>query len=247
MIPNYISRNKIKVFLKTFIIATFISSCLFTWQIPTTSATQILPTSTQKDSADSAKLTDTPRMTISVAQTLASSPEYLLGCKNISANVSVGQVAYRKILPGTTSLSDAKTLLGEPLYKTDIQWVYDKFSVTTDDQNNIKEIDIVGGSDYELYSIPTREIIHAYGCPEIIFAFDDYDHPSGDFSITSFEYPSIGVEFNFPKYPISLDDKPDLVVFFKPKSLQELLFTDDWLLTSPDKVIVVSWDEAVIY
>jgi hypothetical protein len=174
-------------------------------------------------------------------------PEYLAGCRQLTSATFTGDADYRGIIPGKSTLSDVMARFGKPKKEEDTYnaWIYDGFRVTFNSKDVVKDIYVIGGTDYEKYAISLSDILAKYGCPEIISIWDSSDHPTGDYDWTSFVYPGIGVEFTFYTYPVRLNDKAADIIFERKLSLSSYLRGMDWFLTSPDKVKVASWDEVV--
>lgn len=199
--------------------------------------------------------TATPRsptaLTNEAVETLVASPSYVADCRSLSTTVRSGQMSYRGVVPGQSTYDDVTRLLGNPATKEPIydEWLYDDgVNVTFSNEAVpvVETIDVYSGSGLDQMSAPLGAVVKDYGCPELIYAYDTaIDNLSGNYTITVFAYPSMGIEFQIPNYPVSLTARPDEIYFFGSDSLSNYLSKHQGIL-SPNKAIILSWDQAVV-
>lgn len=191
--------------------------------------------------------TSTPELLSGVlAQTLVADPQYLADCRAVWGHSLDAQQGYYGIIPGWANQEDVWKLVGDPL-EVDItsegsEWTYKGYAV-----------EFTGGVVASVYVdddprilVSLRELISKYGCPDLIFAFDNsIDQPSGSYNITIFTYLSKGIGLYMGDFPVSLSDVPYLVEYSAPTSLEKYLeerpdMADSLVVAKP-----VSWGEAV--
>ena len=198
--------------------------------------------------------TSPPVLTIEALQTVVASPSYLVGCKSSSDTLLTEQVSYNGVIPGQSTYDDVTNLLGKPDRKAQLDdtWVYDDgVSILFTQKANdhvVAEIGVYSvdnGTALDQMSAPLLNIVEKYGCPEILYAYDPaIDNRSGQYDITVFAYPTLGIEFQIPHYPVSLNAKPDEISIFASKSVSDYLSERQWIL-DPDTAVVPLWDQAV--
>jgi hypothetical protein len=179
---------------------------------------------------------------------IVSDPAYLSGCEILPTGVPREQVSLRGVIPGVSSDTDVKNMLGEPNRRSygGHQWLYDGVSILFDDQTDVvEEIWIVGGTTFDQMALPVRDIIGRYGCPELIYAYDGGEEKRGHFDLTTLAYPELGIEFDFLGTPISLESRPREVYISAAAPVHDYLLDWKWLFESPDTSVVLPWDEAV--
>lgn len=210
------------------------------------------PIGTNEPSATPSSATATPTwspiITVSAIEAMVSSPNYLVGCKSLSKTLLTEQTSYRGIVPGKSTYADVTNLLGDPNDKAYLgnQWLYDGVSVLFDGGKHVVEvIHVFAGAVYDQMAIPLLDIIGKYGCPEIIYAYDEGEEKSGYFTVTTFAYPTLGVEFRIRGYPVILSSKPDEIFIFIGESLSDYLLDRKQLLEDSEATVVLPWDEAI--
>lgn len=183
--------------------------------------------------------------TVIGAKTMVSRPTYMDPCLSEYSRFSQ-PVGYKDIFPGQTTSSGVENILGSPEKKIEtsqeIGWVYDFDLAVYFDLNKIVNT-IYLGKDAQT-SVPFIDILSDYGCPNIIYAIDGDQHPSGVYNTLLFIYHDIGMDVMFFKIPIQVSDKPDQISFFSPVTLGDYL-ADLEFLEYPGKAKPVDWDEAV--
>jgi hypothetical protein len=162
------------------------------------------------------------------------------------------QVGFGGVFPGVSTYADVTNLLGEPNEKgyggtQRTQWRYDGVSVLFDDGKGVVEvIEVFRGEAFDRMALPLRDLIEKYGCPEIIYAYDEGEEKSGHFSATSFAYPNLGIEYDFRGTPVSLDSRPEDIDLYASEAISDYLLDRKQTLQDPEATVVLRWDEAVV-
>jgi len=180
-------------------------------------------------------------------------PSYVKECREINSTIQKEKAGYMNLFPGVSTPQQVVQEIGEPeridksvpyhSYADRVDaWAYDSFSLYFK-EDALKYISIYSEEE----ALTLEEIVKKYGCPEIIVHhyFNDMNIGGSLVNLESFNFvtlaiPSIGIEFSFDGFPISLEKKPYHTFITEPLSLQEFLS-----LEIKGEGEVVSWSDAV--
>lgn len=204
------------------VVATILAACSLT-NIPST-----LP------SPQSPPILQTPRAPLDII----SDTGYMQECIVVYGKASTVQVTHKGAIPGITTSSEIEQLFGKPLriysgwFETgstdESQWEFEDLRVTYFD-NVVQSVEI------QNVQKTLVEMVHQYGCPQMIRHRYDIDiltqgeQYTGDEEApyTIFSYLSIGLEYFFPGFPIRLNQTAEFYVVFSPTSLEDYLSSDE--------------------
>ena len=159
-------------------------------------------------------------------ETILPDPSYLDGCQKMYPTRFDFQVGYEEIYPGKSKKHDLEQLVGAPDKIIEIdqkreEWIYNEADLGIFiEQNLVSEIIVFDSSkgfgSLEFY-------LQNYGCPNIIFIFDDNQHPSGSYDTLLIIYHEIGMTLMFESFPIQISDSPFGINYYPPVKLADFL------------------------
>ncbi len=173
---------------------------------------------------------------------------YLSDCKRQYPPEFAQQVGFHEVYPGVTTPSEALEKLGpyQQDYNTDNGklYSYETFNFFAID-------DLVNYISVQPDSATVRsvkDVLMAYGCPDLILASIRADDPYGDemvFNNTEFIYAEEGISIDFGSYPLKLSSTVPGLFFMKPTEPQTYLDSIAESLASR-RVVLVSLEETII-
>jgi len=193
--------------------------------------------------------TQSPILTVDDIETMVTKPNYLAGCKILSKTIITKQIDYSGVIPGKSTDHDVISLLGDEMVKVFNSWVFDNGVTVTFAQSENPVVDLIlidRNPALAKIASSVLDMVGKYGCPKIIYAYDPtMDRPFVEYEVTVFAYPTIGIEFYAPDYPVDLKAKPDEVIIFVSETLSDYLLENTFIYSPSGQAMVVSWDEAV--
>lgn len=175
-----------------------------------------------------------------------SSPQYLSACREINPNIVKQQANFHNLLPGKTSLQQTVDIFGEPAQITSFgnlrQLHYPDFTV-----NFVKDSDLI--AEIHVYGVQEMNtllsFILEFGCPDLIYAFDEAEEPTGYFNSVYFYFSNIGLELYFADFPIKLNQISRAIGYYQPALIGDYMTTNKAVFGIKNKVQIVSWKQAV--
>lgn len=173
---------------------------------------------------------------------------YLLDCKRQYPPIFAQQVGFHEVYPGVTTPIEALEKLGpyQQVYNTDNGKLYTYATFNFFAIDNLVNYIVVQPGSATVQTV--KDVLMAYGCPDLILASIRIDDPSGDetfFNNTEFIYAEEGISVDFDSYPLKLSSPVPGLIFMKPIAPVAYLDSVAESLASRTTVLV-SFEETII-
>lgn len=180
--------------------------------------------------------------------TVQAKVDYLEGCRKTYPKKFEQQIGYGNIYPGKSTKQSVEDNLGVPekiiiIDENHEEYIYNETKLGIFfDQDRVSLIIL---SDTSKRFRPLEFYLINYGCPDIVFAFDDNQHPTSDYKTLLFVYHKNGMTLMFEPFPVSLSDSPFWINFYPPSTLVDFLGEREYF-NDPNKTTTVLWDDVIV-